>query len=107
MEERLARKIMSRYFKTKGVKAHAQRGAGPDFLEAGKAIEIKGSGANFNKAISQYIRYIFRYSDLAVAMPIDLLKAENLFKFDLLCRIVYQQMTKYVKAYLISKGRDG
>ena len=106
MEEKTVRKIMSKYFEIKKIKAIPTRGAGPDFIEAGKAIEVKGSGvrgARFNRAISQYAKYAFKYSDLEVAFPIDVLSPDNLIKFTLLCRIVWEVLHKYIKTYLIAK----
>lgn len=105
MEEKTVKRIMSKYFEIKKIKAIPTRGAGPDFLEAGKAIEVKGSGvkgARFNVAISQYAKYAFKYSDLEVAVPIDVLSADNLIKFTLLCRIVWEALQKYIKTYLIA-----
>lgn len=106
MEEKTVRKIMSKYFEVKKIKAIPTRGAGPDFLEAGKAIEVKGSGvkgARFNAAIYQFANYAFKYSDLEVAFPIDVLSANNIVKFTLLCRIVWEVLHKYIKTYLIAK----
>jgi len=106
LEEKIVRKIMTKYFQTKQIKVIPTRGAGPDFSYGGKAIEIKGSGvkgARFNLAISQYIKYAFKYSDLEIALPIDILNAENLIKLDLLCRIVWQVLTKNIKTYLVAE----
>ena len=106
MEEKTVRKIMSRYFEIKQIKAIPTQGAGPDFLEAGKAIEIKGSGARgarFNPALTQFAKYAFKYSNLEVALPIDVLSADNLIKFTLLCRIVLEVLHKSIKTYLIAK----
>lgn len=106
MEEKTVRKIMSKYFKIKKRNAIPTRGAGPDFLEAGKAIEVKGSGvkgSRFNKAIGQFANYAFKYSDLEVAFPIDLLTANNLIKFTLLCRIVWKVLSKRIKTHLIAE----
>lgn len=104
MEEKTVRKIMSKYFKMKKRNAIPTRGAGPDFLEAGKAIEVKGSGvkgSRFNDATSQFAKYAFKYSDLEVAFPIDVLTANNLIKFILLCRIVREVLLKHIRTYLI------
>jgi len=106
MEEKTVRKIMSRYFEINQIKAIPTRGAGPDFLEVGKAIELKGSGvrgARFNPALSQFTKYAFKYSNLEVALPIDVLSADNLIKFTLLCRIVLEVLHKSIKTYLIAK----
>ena len=94
---------MAKYFQTKQIKVIPTRGAGPDFSYGGKAIEIKGSGvkgARFNLSISQYMKYAFKYSDLEIALPIDILNAENLIKLDLLCRIIWEVLHKYSRPIL-------
>jgi hypothetical protein len=103
--EKKVRRIMVRYFKEKNIKVIAARGPGPDFLYCGKAIEMKGNGAKgaeFNRAISQFIKYVFQYSTLEIALPIEILTADNLIRLDLLSRMVWESLHKKIKAHLIT-----
>jgi len=48
-----------------------QKGAGPDIVKKGVALEVKGSGFDLNEALKQLTRYAFTYAGLEVAFPVD------------------------------------
>jgi hypothetical protein len=105
MTEATVKKIMARYFQSNKVNAIPTAGAGPDFLVEGKAIEVKGSDADFNKAVDQYCDYLLtgRFSGLAISFPIDLVSVPaNLLKVATLGRIAWETTSRYVGVYLVT-----
>lgn len=81
MNEKTVRTVMIRCLKSKGIKPISSRGAGPDLLINGKAVEV-----NFNRMLKQVVDYDFKYSDIGLALPPDglnlkrVLQLEELFK---------------------------
>jgi len=95
------RLIMVKYFKSKNIKAVPTSGAGPDFLEGGKAIEVKGSNADFGQAINQYCDYLLtgRFKDLAIALPVDLLDSMSLVRLTAFCKAAWSMRWSWHHAY--------
>lgn len=107
IDEDTVKQIMTEYFKLKDIKATAQKGSGPDFLEAGTAIEIKGSKSDFDRAMRQFIEYLLsgKYKGLSVAFPHDFLDAGRLAKFMALGEIAERAMSQYVRTYILTDDK--
>ena len=85
MDEDTICKIMKKYFESKGMKPIRSKGAGPDFLMDGKAIEVKGSRVrnDFHRMIRQLADYAKKFTMVELALPFDglnLKQAEQLGK---------------------------
>lgn len=107
LNEPTVKKIMTHYFKLKGIKAVLQAGPGPDFLEAGQAIEIKGTDSNFEGAIEQFIDYLFtgKYKGLSVAFPHDLIDVGKLARFTALCEAA-TAINRPIPVYIVAGIND-
>jgi len=79
MEEENVRKVVSQYFRKRNQEFTQERGAGPDFLKKGKAVEVKGSGFNQREALEQLTRYIFKYAGVEFAFPVEDLTPELIY----------------------------
>jgi hypothetical protein len=108
IDEDTVKQLMTEYFKLKDIKATAQKGSGPDFLEAGTAIEIKGSKSDFDRAMRQFIEYLLsgKYKGLSVAFPHDFLDAGRLAKFMALGEIAERAMNQYVRTYILTDDKN-
>ena len=87
MDEETTRKVMMKYFDLKGMKPIAQRGAGPDILIDGTAIETKGSPLNrfeVKRMLTQITEYAYEYKRTGLALPIDGLNIEIAHQLDTL-----------------------
>jgi len=105
VKEETIRKIMMKYFESRNIKTTPTAGAGPDFIVEGKTIETKGSDADFNRAIEQYCDCLLtgKFSNLAVAVPIDLLAPPaTLVRLSVPGRVASETKMKYVGVYLIA-----
>jgi len=95
MDEEKVRKVMIEYFKSKGMKPNPQRGAGPDILIDGMAVETKGSRYEFQRMLKQLVSYAYKYSEVSLALPVDGLTFERASQLEILC------------FYLMTAGRKG
>lgn len=77
-------------------------------LEAGTAIEIKGSKSDFDRAMRQFIEYLLsgKYKGLSVAFPHDFLDAGRLAKFMALGEIAERAMNQYVRTYILTDDKN-
>lgn len=100
----MVKEIMAHYFKTKNIKAVLQKGSGPDFLEEGTAVELKGSKSGFDRAIRQFVNYTLlgKYRALSVAFPYDFLDAGKLVRFTLFCEAAWG-VGQTVRTYILSE----
>jgi len=108
VKEETMKLIMAEYFERNKIKAVPISGAGPDFLEGGKAIEVKGSEADFGKAMNQYCDYLLtgKYKDLAIALPVDLLDSKGLASLSIICMIAWNTGYKRIDTYLVAERGD-
>jgi len=106
MDETTVREIMTYYFKLEksDVKAMPKEGSGPDFLQAGRAIELKGTNSDFSRAIQQFIDYLLtgNYQGLSVAFPHDLLDAGKMATFVAFCQVA-TAMNQSVPTYILTE----
>lgn len=95
---------MAYYFEEKRIQAVRQKGSGPDFLEGGNAIELKGTNSDFDRATQQFVNYILtgKYGGLAVAFPCDFFDAGKLAKFAAFCQAA-QAINQAVPTYLLAE----
>lgn len=107
MDEPVVKQIMAHYFKVKDVKAVQQKGSGPDFLEEGSAVELKGTKGGFDRAIRQFVNYtlIGKYRALSVAFPYDFLDAGKLARFSLFCEAAWG-IGQIVRTYILSEDNS-
>ena len=107
MNENTVREIMARYFETKGIQAVRQKGSGPDFLEGGNAVELKGTASDFDRATRQFVNYILtsKYKGLTVAFPHDFLNAGKLCKFGIFCQAALA-IDQAVPTYLLAEDNS-
>lgn len=110
MDEATVRNVMAYYFKLEKVevKATPQEGSGPDFLQAGHAIEVKGSDADFMPAIRQFIDYLLtgNFQRLSVAFPHDVLAASwKLAAFGAFCEAA-SGAGQSVPTYLLTEDKN-
>jgi len=103
---------MAHYFKVKRINAIPQKphAAGPDFLKAGEAIEVKGTNSSFDGAIQQFLEYLFtgKYKGLSVAFPHDFLDTRKLIGFRVFCdaaSYVIGRMAR-VSIYLLTEDEN-
>jgi hypothetical protein len=102
-------RIIERYFKENHIKAIRQRGAGPDFLCEGAAIEVKGSNAPFDDAIQQYVDYLFtgKYKALSVVFPSDFLDVRRIVIFRDFCQTAeLLRGVKEIPTYVVTEHKD-
>lgn len=71
MQEEIARKVLSAYLRQMGHKPVVTRGAGPDILYEGIAVEVKGSAFDLKNVLNQLTRYALTQATLEVCFPVD------------------------------------
>ena len=102
MKERTMRRVMIKYFDSKGIKAIASRGAGPDILIDGKAVEVKGSRYDFDRMLRQLVDYAYKYSDLALALPFDGLTLKKAQQLSNLVDLIKEARDIILKVYVVA-----
>lgn len=77
MKEKLVREVAEAYLRKEGRPFSSKRGAGPDILSEGTAIEIKGRGLrgarNTARAIKQFTQYAIEQKALEIFLPLEVL----------------------------------
>jgi hypothetical protein len=106
MREDIARRVMSTYFKLKGVRAIPSRGAGPDFIVDGKAVEVKGTKFDLERALKQCWDYAQKYIEVAIALPVDSFNLDRLWALYNLSRIIEEMRDFPLKFYLIAESEE-
>jgi len=80
MDEHLVREVAESYLRKMGRAFSSKKGAGPDILSEGTAIEIKGIGlrgaTRRRQAIEQFTRYAIEYKALEIFLPLEVLDIE-------------------------------
>lgn len=74
MEEDIVKEVIKKFFKNRREIIIPQKGAGPDFLKEGIAIEAKGVEGitnNMPRSLEQITNYAFKYTKLELVFPID------------------------------------
>lgn len=109
MDEETTRKVMQKYFESKGLKPIPTRGAGPDFHLNGKAIEIKGSKVkgnknDFHRMLRQLVDYARKYIAVELALPFDGLNIEQAYQLNDLFHMIETAKDIRLKIYLVVKN---
>ena len=104
MKEDLVKAVMASYFKQMNIDAHAtgKGEAGADFHIDGVAVEVKGEGLDYGRLCEQLVIYAFRQREVQLAMPLDAVTADGLFRLYLLEGVVRELRNKSLKLYLVS-----
>jgi len=102
MKEETVRLIMIKYFESKIMKAIPQRGAGPDLLIDGKAVEVKGSRFKFDRMLRQLLDYAYKYSDVSLALPFDGLTIQKAHKLSCFDEMIKHAKGKGLKVYIVA-----
>ncbi len=71
MIEDKVRTVIIQYLRQQDETFVPQKGAGPDIMREGVALEVKGSSFDVNEALKQLARYAFTYAGLEIAFPVD------------------------------------
>jgi len=90
----------------KGIRAVPSKGAGPDFIVDGKAVEVKGTKFDLERALRQCWNYAQKYIDIAVALPVDCFNLNNLWVFSTLSEMIYDVRGFPLKFYLIAESEE-
>jgi hypothetical protein len=106
MLENTAKKVMSTFFKLKGIRAVPSRGAGPDFIVDGKAVEVKGTVFDLERALKQCWDYAQKYTEVAIVLPADSFDLDQLWIFYVLSEFVYRVRDFPLKFYLIAESEE-
>ena len=106
MREDIAKQVMSAYFELKGIRAVPSRGAGPDFIVDGKAVEVKGTKFDLERALKQCWDYAQKYIAVAIALPVDSFNLDRLWAFQNLSRIIKDVRDFPLKFYLIAESEE-
>ena len=104
MREDTSKQVMSAYFELKGIRAVPSKGAGPDFIVEGKAVEVKGTKFDLERALKQCWDYAQKYIDVAIALPVDSFNLDRLWAFYNLSRIIKKVRDFPLKFYLIAES---
>jgi len=106
LEEEEVREVISRYFKQINKKAIPRKGAGPDFLCEGVAVETKPTNLDFERAFDQYANYALQYAGLWIVLPEDALDTRSLFRLYLMDRVLSEKHSRQVKLYVVAKQTE-
>lgn len=104
MREDTARRVISTFFKLKGIRAIPSRGAGPDFIVDGKAVEVKGTKFDLERALKQCWDYAQKYTEVAIALPVDSFDLNRLWAFYSISCIIEIMRDFPLKFYLIAES---
>lgn len=105
MLEDTAKQIMSAFFKLKGIRAVGPaKGAGPDFITDGKAVEVKGTKFDLERALKQCWDYAQKYTEVAIALPIDSFDLDRLWAFTNISYYIKKVRGFPLKFYLIAES---
>jgi len=80
MREETVKNVLASYLKEQGHKPILAKGAGPDIMYDGTALEVKGSDSDLREALNQLTKYSFTYSALEVGFPVDKINLDFLQK---------------------------
>jgi len=106
MREDVAKRVMSTFFALKGMRAIPSKGAGPDFIVDGKAIEVKGTKFDLERALKQCWDYAQKYIEVAISLPVDSFDLDHLWAFYNLSRIIEKVRNFPLKFYLIAESEE-
>jgi hypothetical protein len=106
MLEDTAKKVMLTFFKLKGIRAVPSKGAGPDFIVEGKAVEVKGTVFDLERALKQCWDYAQKYSGVAIALPTDSFDLDRLWAFMNLSDYIEKLRGFPLKFYLIAESEE-
>lgn len=80
MDEKLVRDVAESYLRKLKRPFSSKRGAGPDILSEGTAIEVKGRGltraSDRARAVEQFTRYAIDYKALEIFLPLEVLDTQ-------------------------------
>lgn len=79
MEEKTVKKVIIAYLKMQNQRFKLTKGAAPDILKDGIALEIKGSKFDKPPVLKQLIGYAFSYADLEIALPYDAITLDFIY----------------------------
>ena len=102
MKEKTMRQVMIKYFASKGIKVIPSRGAGPDLIIDGKAVEVKGSRIDFERMLKQLLDYAYKYSDLYLALPFDGLNLKRAEQLNALASLIEHARDIRLKVYVVA-----
>jgi len=102
MKEETVRRVMTKYYASKGIKVVPSRGAGPDLLINGRAVEVKGSKYDFERMLKQLMDYAYKYSEVALALPFDGLNLKKAQQLTGLVLLIADARDIRLKVYLIA-----
>ncbi len=80
MQEETVRNVLATYLKQQGHKPILAKGAGPDIMHDGTALEVKGSDSDLREALNQLTKYSFTYPALELGLPVDRINLDFLQK---------------------------
>lgn len=79
MREETVKKVIVAHLKMQNQRCKLTKGAAPDILKDGVALEIKGSKFDKPPVLKQLTGYAFSYADLEIALPYDALSLDFLY----------------------------
>lgn len=101
MDEETTRKVMIKYFQSMGLNPNPQRGAGPDIMIDGTAIEVKGTRYDVRRLLNQIVDYTYKHKRVGVALPIDGLNLEIVQQIETLCFNFTHGIGKILDLYVV------
>ncbi len=110
MNEETVKAVLVRYLLRMNLRPYVQKGAGPDVLCDGAAIEVKGVNLRVPGLIKQLARYAFTHSDVAVAFPVDALSLDLLYGLAIVEGALKwhdPSRPRNVATYLVAESQDG
>jgi len=106
LEEKEVREVIGKYFEQTRKKVVPQKGAGPDFLGEGVAVETKPTNFDFERAFRQYVNYAFKYVGLWIVLPEDSLDIRSILTLYLMDRVLWEKHLKSTKLYIVAKRTE-
>lgn len=111
MDEKTVKQVIKRYLSERGLKfsISKEKEAGPDILIDGVALETKGDSFDIKSALKQFTKYAFKYANLEVAFPTDVVTIELLYALYVIeSAIKYRTPLKprAMKIYLVCKSNQ-
>jgi len=102
MKEEVVRQVMRKYFASKSIKTIPSKGAGPDLLRDGKAVEVKGSKYDFKRMLTQLKDYAYKFSEVSLVLPYDGLTLERIERLIIFNGLIKEARGISLKVYLLA-----
>lgn len=112
MNEKVVREVAETYLRKVRRPFSSKKGAGPDILSKGTAIEIKGIGlrkrSNRLRALKQLAKYAIEHKSLEIFFPLDVLDGELAWSlFSIEAATKEPLVDKPIIIYVVTKLADG